>query len=134
MSSIRQKVLAENIIKNQTLPVYKRKNKTKLVETSGYSKVQAEKKQKEIIESKGVIRELKVILDEAGLTEDLIAESLVEDIQLNKKKGKRIQELTLGAEILGMKKQQAQAPHTLQNIAVFIKEREQEPLHLEVDT
>ena len=134
MSSIRQKALAENIIKNQTLPVYKRKNKTKLVEDSGYTKIQSEKKQKEIMESKGVIRELKVILDEAGLTEDLIAESLVEDILLNKKKGKRIQELTLGAEILGMKKQQAQASQTLQNIAVFIKEREQEPLHLEVDT
>ena len=134
MPSIRQRILAENILENKTLPPSKRKNKTSLVEDSGYTKVQALRKQKEIMESKGVIRELKVILDEAGLTEDLIAESLVEDIQLKKKKGKRIQELTLGAEILGMKKQQAQAPQTLNNIAVFIKEREQEPLHLEVDT
>ena len=100
----------------------------------GYSKKTSKHKQSEIMESKGVKQELSVILNKAGLTEDLIAESLVEDIQLNKKKGKRIQELTLGAEILGMKKQQAQAPQTLQNIAIFIKEREQEPLHLEVDT
>ena len=134
MSTMLQKELAKKIIENQTLPKYKRKNKKQLLASVGYSKKTSKHKQKEIIESDGVVRELKVILNEAGLTEDLIAESLVEDIQLKKKKGKRIQELTLGAEILGMKKQQAQAPQTLNNIAVFIKEREQEPLHLEVDT
>ena len=134
MATILQKELAKNILENQTLPKYKRKNKKELLVSTGYAESTAGSEQKEIIESDGVKQELSVILNKAGLTEDLIAESLVEDIRLNKKKGKRIQELTLGAEILGMKKQQAQAPHTLQNIAIFIKEREQEPLHLEVDT
>ena len=129
-----QKELAKNIIENQSKPKHKRKNKKELLVSTGYSKSTAGSEQREIMESKGVKQELSVILNKAGLTEDLIAESLVEDIQLNKKKGKRIQELTLGAEILGMKKQQAQAPQTLQNIAIFIKERESEPLHLEVDT
>ena len=44
------------------------------------------------------------LLREAGLTEDLIATSLVEDIKA--KPLKRIAELNLGAEVLGMKKRE----------------------------
>lgn len=44
----------------------------------------------------------KTAMGELGLTEDLIATSLVADIK--KKKGKRYHELKLGAEILGMVK------------------------------
>ena len=128
MSSIRQEILAKNIVKNKMLPPSKRKNKTTLVESSGYTKIQALKKQKEIMESKGVQKEIKLILKQAGLTEELIAESLVYDIE-NKPK-KRVHELSLASEILGMKQHKEQAPQMLQNIAVFIKQQEK-PTHIE---
>lgn len=51
-----------------------------------------------IVESDG----FKAALAEMGLTENLIATSLVADIQA--KTGKRLPELRLGAEILGMAK------------------------------
>ena len=135
MTSIRQKALAENIIKNQSLSPSKRKNKSELVEGSGYTEIQSKKKQKEIMESKGVQKELKVICDEAGLTEELIAESLVFDIE--NKPRKREKEMRLGADILGMTKNKSEAtPNILQNIALFIKNKEslQEPLHIDSTT
>lgn len=55
---------------------------------------------KKLTESKG----FKDLMAEYGLTEGLITKALVEDIQ--KKPQKRFMELSLGAEILGMKKQE----------------------------
>ena len=127
MSTILQKELANNIIENQARPQKERLNKKDLLVSTGYSKITAKATPSEIIDSKGV----KDALKDAGLTEKLISEALVEDIKSKKKRGKRIQELNLGAEILGMKqKQKTELPQTLQNIAVFIKQQEQ-PLHLE---
>ena len=57
-----------------------------------------------VIESAG----FKQALREMGLTEELITTALVEDIE--KKKGGRVQELKLGAEILGMVKREEQPP------------------------
>jgi hypothetical protein len=57
---------------------------------------------KQVLESKG----FKVALAELGLTEDLITTALVSDI--NGKPKNRIQELKLGAEILGMVKREEQ--------------------------
>lgn len=53
-----------------------------------------------VTESRG----FKLALAELGLTEDLITTSLVEDIK--KKPQRRIQELKLGAEVLGMVKRE----------------------------
>lgn len=55
---------------------------------------------KRVLESKG----FKIALAELGLTEELITESLVEDIR--KKPQNRVQEMKLGAEILGMVKRE----------------------------
>lgn len=57
-----------------------------------------------ITESQG----FKTAMADLGLTEDLIATSLVADIK--KKKGKRYHELKLGAEILGMVKRAPEEP------------------------
>lgn len=55
---------------------------------------------KKLTDSKG----FKEVLAEYGLTEGLITAALVEDI--NAKPEKRFNELSLGAEILGMKKRE----------------------------
>ena len=99
MSTQLQEDLAEAIIENKSLPRDKRKNKGKLVESVGYSPVTAKAKPTEILEAKGVKDALKA----RGLTEDLITSSLVHDIV--EKPKKRVKELALGAEILGMKKE-----------------------------
>lgn len=52
---------------------------------------------KKVIETKG----FQALLQETGLTPELISKSLVEDI--NNKKGKRVEELKLGADILRMR-------------------------------
>lgn len=96
MPSFRQEALAEAIAKNQLLPRDKRKNKTELSESVGYAPTTAEDQQHRIFNSKGV----KEALRKYGLTEQLITESLVEDIKA--KPAKREKELKLGAEILGM--------------------------------
>ena len=56
MATVRQKKLAESIIENTANGL--KKNKQELVASSGYTLAQAEKKAKEIIESKGVQEEL----------------------------------------------------------------------------
>ncbi len=96
MGTFLQERLAEAIIENKSLPKYKRKNKGQLLESIGYSKTTAKAIPTEIIESKGV----KDALSAKGLTEDLIKNALVFDIE-NKPK-RRERELRLGAEILGM--------------------------------
>jgi len=97
MSTELQKELAEAIVINKSLPVYKRKNKTDLLVSTGYSPKTASTEAKQILESKGV----KDALRDMGLTEELVITALVEDIK--NKPSKRFLELSLGAEILGMK-------------------------------
>lgn len=97
MSTDLQEDLAEAIIRNKSLPRYKRMNKGDLIKSVGYGGLTAKKKPSEIIEAKGV----KDALRAHGLTEELITTALVEDIE--KKPQKRTEELKLGAEILGMK-------------------------------
>lgn len=60
----------------------------------------------------------KQALAEFGLTEELITVSLVTDIK--EKKGKRHQELKLGAEILGMVKREDKQPLEQKNTYNFI--------------
>lgn len=64
---------------------------------AGYT-IETAKAPTKLTESEG----WKKLLEECGLTEELIATALTADIK--KKKGKRVMELNLGAEILGMKK------------------------------
>lgn len=106
MATLLQEELAEAIVKNKSLPRYKRKNKAELVKSVGYSSVTAEKKAGEIIDNKGV----QEALAKYGLTEELVTTALVNDIK--EKPRKRFLELSLGAEILGMKKKQ-QEPTSL---------------------
>lgn len=100
MATDLQRDLAEAIVANAKLPRDKRKNKKELLVSAGYSPTTAEATPSKIMEQKGV----KESLESFGLTEGLITKALVEDI--NKKPQKRERELSLGAEILGMKKQQ----------------------------
>ena len=97
MSTDLQRDLAEAIVINAKKPRYKRKNKRDTLLSVGYSEKVATHKAGEILESKGV----KQALAEYGLTEELITTALVDDIQ--HKKGKRLGELSLGADILKMK-------------------------------
>ena len=110
MSTALQEDLAEAIVKNKSLPRYKRKNKTDLVVSVGYSKKVAAKKATATIEAKGV----QDALENYGLTKELVTTSLVEDIE--SKKGKRLGELSLGADILGMKSKE---PGMTVNVALI---------------
>lgn len=107
MATDLQRDLAEAIVKNAKLPRAKRMNKGELVKSVGYSAKTADVKSTAIINSKGV----KQSLADFGLTEELITTALVEDIK--GKPLKRERELSLGAEILGMKKQQEGGGRTL---------------------
>ncbi len=107
MATALQEDLAEAIVKNKSLPRYKRKNKQELVVSVGYSAKVANKKATAIIEAKGV----QDSLSKTGLTKELITEALVFDIE-NKPK-RRIKELELGAEILGMKEHERGGDRTL---------------------
>lgn len=106
MATDLQKELAEAIVKNTKRPRNKRKNKGELLESIGYAATTAKHIPKQIIESKGVKEALKGY----GLTEELITTALVFDIE-NKPKA-RVKELNLGAEILGMKKEQENVNQT----------------------
>jgi len=99
MSTYLQQDLAEAIVKNKILPRYKRKNKKELVVSVGYSAKVAAKKATQTIQAKGV----QDALEDFGLTKELITTSLVEDIKA--KPRKRLGELTLGADVLGMKEE-----------------------------
>ncbi len=99
--SIRQQALADEILKNQMRPVAERKNKTELARSAGFTSPAA-------FHSNG----LKVALEKYGLNEDLVTSALTDDI--NNKPGKRLGELTLAANILGMiKKDQGEGNKTL---------------------
>ncbi len=93
--SVRQQALADEILKNQMRPVSERKNKTELAKAAGFTSPAAFK-------SSG----LKIALEKYGLNEDLVTSALVDDIE--SKPGKRLGELTLAANILGMIKKDGQ--------------------------
>ena len=107
MATQLQEDLADAIIANKKLPRDKRKNKKELLVSMGYSKVTAESIPSTILESKGV----KKALADRGLTEDLIKNSLVDDIIAKPKN--RARELALGADILGMIKDKDKGSKTL---------------------
>ena len=72
-------------------------NVSKAMREVGYTDITA-KTPKKLTESKG----FKALCDKYGLTDSLIVESLVQDIKL--KPQKRSPELALGADILGLRK------------------------------
>lgn len=89
MATLRQKIAVDKIVENQG-------NVSKAMREAGYPETTA-KNPKNLTDSKG----FKELMNEYGLTDGLIAKSLVDDI--NKKPKNRLGELRLGAEILGMK-------------------------------
>lgn len=84
-----------------------------VLESSGYTEKTA-LTPNVVIESIG----FKQALRDLGLTEELITSSLVSDIK--SKPEKRIQELKLGAEILGMVKREDEQPKGINNTYNFL--------------
>lgn len=107
MATQLQKDLAEAMVLNAKLPRDKRKNKGELLESVGYSTKVAKHKPKEILNQKGV----KEALQEYGLTEGLVVTALVSDIKGKPKK--RVKELGLAADILGLREQSKNDNKTL---------------------
>lgn len=107
MATDLQEDLAEAIVKNKSLPKYKRKNKQDLLVSVGYSEITAKANSQKIIDQKGVQESL----SKTGLTKELITEALVFDIE-NKPK-RRERELRLGAEILGILEDKREGNKTL---------------------
>lgn len=101
MSTLKQRMALENIVENHG-------NIGRAMIDAGYEETTAHNPSN-LTNSKGY-REL---LHEYGLNEELITKSLVQDIK--NKDGKRLGELTLGAEILGMRKM---APYIANQINV----------------
>ena len=98
--SIRQRQTAKAKLENPKL------EGAELVAAGGYGESVQHTPQK-ALQSKGYIK----ALGEYGLTEELVTTALVEDI--NKKPQKRFSELSLGAEILGMKQRSELPPMML---------------------
>jgi len=90
------RAIVENLSKDKPLPT------GQVLENVGYNKIIQDPKR--IIESTG----FKLALAELGLTEELITTALVEDIK--EKPQNRIQELKLGAEVLGMVRRDEEPP------------------------
>lgn len=97
MATIKQKEAVKKIVENRGMAI----SKIMASPDVGYKAVTA-KNPKNLTESKGYKEELA----RYGLTEELITTSLVDDIEAKPKK--RFLELSLGAEILGMKKRENQ--------------------------
>lgn len=109
MGTLRQKKAAKLTL--ESIGTANRKTKGQIVLEAGYSPATATNPQ-EVFDTQGFKEEL----ENFGLTEDLVKTALVEDIK--GKPRKRFFELSLGAEILGLKKQGAQGVNT--NIQVNI--------------
>ena len=88
--TLRHRMALENITENRGMSVYRA-----LIDV-GYSTHTA-KKPKQVLTSKG----FRALLHEKGLTEELVASSLVQDIK--EKPRRRVQELQLAADILKMR-------------------------------
>lgn len=93
----RQRKAAQAVVKNLTIDTPKPLGE--VLRSVGYG-TGLQSQPNRVIESAG----FKQALREMGLTEELITTSLVEDIE--KKKQNRVQEMKLGAEILGMVKRE----------------------------
>ena len=93
MATIRQRKAVERIVEN-------RGNVSKSMREVGYSPITA-KNPSNLTNSDGY----KELYKEYGLTEELITLALVEDIKAKPKQ--RLGELSLGADILGIKKRNA---------------------------
>ncbi len=91
------KAVVKNILSGDPIPT------GQVMEMVGYSEG-VQRTPSIVTESIG----FKQAIRDLGLTEELITASLVEDIEA--KKGGRVQELKLGAEILGMVKREEEAP------------------------
>ncbi len=91
MATLRQKKAFDKMVENGG-------NASKAMRESGYGTTSVNPQK--LTKSKG----FKQLMDESGLTEELIATSLVKDIK--KKPKNRVSELRLGAEILGMNKRE----------------------------
>ena len=89
MATLRQKLAVDKIVETGG-------NVTRAMKEAGYPPT-TYNNPKVLTESKG----FKELMKEYGLTEGLIAKSLVEDIE--KKPQNRLGELRLGAEIIGLK-------------------------------
>lgn len=94
-ATIRQKKAAKLIATNPGKPL-----KEIMIE-AGYSENSAHNPRQALLSKKGFLQ----ICDDYGLTDELILTSLVEDIK--GKPGRRVQELTLGADIRGMRQRGA---------------------------
>ena len=92
--TIRQQAAADEILKNQMRAPEDRLTKKEIAAASGYLSTAQ-------LNSDGV----RAALARYGLTEELVTAALVEDI--NAKPQNRVQELKLGADILGMTKRDA---------------------------
>lgn len=95
MTTVKQKNLAKLTLQHPTLP------KGELVELGGYGD-SVIKTPAKVLESKGYLQEL----DKLGLTDELIVNSLVEDIKGKPKN--RVSELRLASEIRGLNKNEEQ--------------------------
>lgn len=109
MATLKQKLVVAKIIENHG-------NVSKSMRQVGYSKNTAKVPSKNLTDTKG----FKEVLASYGLTEDLVTTALVFDIKSKPKR--RFNELSLGAEILGMKKrgepEKDTTPHTT-NIVII---------------
>lgn len=74
MATLRQKKLAKNLVDN--LQAVKPLNKQELVVSSGYSQISAESSAKNIIEQKGVQKELKALGFDEDTAKRVVAEIL----------------------------------------------------------
>lgn len=87
MATVKQKKALEHLVENGG-------NVSKAMRDAGYTEATAKTPSK-LLDSRGFIE----LMNSKGLTDDLIIESLVEDIRL--KKGNRTPELTLAVKMRG---------------------------------
>lgn len=104
MATVKQRAVIPKIVEN-------RGNVSRAMIDVGYDPTTA-KNPKNLTDSKGY----KEVLQEMGLTEELITTSLVSDIKSKPKK--RFLELSLGAELLGMKKAEKNVNANITNIVI----------------
>ncbi len=105
MATLQQEAAVDKLVEQRGKSISKAMRESKLP----YSPKTA-KNPKNLTESKG----FREILTKRGLTEDFITRALVEDIK--SKPGKRLGELALGADILGMKDTSEKEGKLTQNI------------------
>lgn len=105
----RQRIAAKLYIENRGTPV------NAIMKAANYSDA-IQKNPHQVLESKG----FKAELAKYGLTEQFITTALVEDINL--KPQKRVEELKLASDILGMRKREESTNNTL-NLMVFSPEQ-----------